>query len=178
MSLFFMILYSKIETNLIITWIIVSELMRLQLSLHKCVAAKLINFGFRTSRKNIKLNCPVVFWYTALHIAVHTILCSEVTDKESPAQKEKLNGSVSLKRKQRHEFQTLKSGKPFEVSVMVQCHCLLIKICFRCPPPPLSSPLIEALNQRCPNWKDCRLKKSLDVFEFSKFVPWLWNLCS
>lgn len=87
-------------------------------------------------------------------------------------------GLLPLKRKQQHEFQTLKSGKPFEVSVMVQFHCLLIKICFRCPPPPLSSPLIDAVNQGCLNWKDCRLKKSLDVFEFSKFVPWLWNLCS
>ena len=92
-----MILYIKIETNLIITWIIVSELMRLQLSFHKCVAAKLINFGFRTSRENIKLNCPVDFWYTALHIAVHTILCSEVTDKESPNQKKNYMG-LSLRK--------------------------------------------------------------------------------
>ena len=61
--------------------------MRLQLSLHKCVAAKLINFGFWTSRENIKLNCPVDFWYTALHIAVHTIFCAEATDEEVPDRK-------------------------------------------------------------------------------------------
>ena len=61
--------------------------MRLQLSLHKCVATKLINFGFRISREKVTLNCPVVFWYTALHIAVHSILRAEATDEEAPDRK-------------------------------------------------------------------------------------------